>query len=205
MPKFLHDRAKHILAKNPDMPESEAFAIATQQSHALGKSPKGYGTAEGRQEAREKYDEPRKHYEQKADPGGIGREQEKTGSFPSSTQLRGYVPRREAGRVGILESFGGEKDSSVGVPGRMQKLAAHMRLPSTLDQMASGFLDEMSKIANIPPANLPEPPKLTNVQPKAPSKPMSGKVPSFSKVNSDALESPATRLQPLAEPPPVRR
>lgn len=40
------------------MPESESWAIATQQSHAVGKSPKGYGTAEGRQKAKEKYDTP---------------------------------------------------------------------------------------------------------------------------------------------------
>ena len=40
------------------MPESESFAIATQQSHATGHSPKGYGTAEGRHEAKEKYTTP---------------------------------------------------------------------------------------------------------------------------------------------------
>lgn len=58
MPAFIHNRAEHILAKNPSMPKSEAFAIATQQSHALGKSPKGYGTAEGRREAKAKYTTP---------------------------------------------------------------------------------------------------------------------------------------------------
>lgn len=61
MPKWIHDRADHILSKNPDMPRSEAFAIATQQSHALGKSPKGYGTAEGRHEAKAKYDSPKEY------------------------------------------------------------------------------------------------------------------------------------------------
>lgn len=40
------------------MPESQAFAIATQQSHALGKSPKGYGTAEGKATAKAKYTTP---------------------------------------------------------------------------------------------------------------------------------------------------
>jgi hypothetical protein len=67
MPKWIHDRAKHILAKNPGMPESEAFAIATQQSHATGHSPKGYGTAEGRREAKRKYDTPEDD-EQRANP-----------------------------------------------------------------------------------------------------------------------------------------
>lgn len=58
MPAWIHERAKHIRAKNPDMKESTSFAIATQQSHALGKSPKSYGTAEGRATAKEKYKTP---------------------------------------------------------------------------------------------------------------------------------------------------
>ena len=70
MPEFIHNRAEHILAKNPSMPKSEAFAIATQQSHAMGKSPKGYGTAEGKREANVKYDTP-KDDEHKANPGNL--------------------------------------------------------------------------------------------------------------------------------------
>ena len=49
------------------MPEGESFAIATQQAHATGHSPKGYGTAEGRHEAKEKYTTPGDD-EQKASP-----------------------------------------------------------------------------------------------------------------------------------------
>ena len=52
MPAWMHERADHIQAKNPDMPKSEAFAIATQQMHALGKGPKSYGTAEGKRTAK---------------------------------------------------------------------------------------------------------------------------------------------------------
>ena len=59
MPQWMHERAEHILAKNPDMPKSEAFAIATQQSHALGKSPKGYGTAKGKHVAKAKFKTPK--------------------------------------------------------------------------------------------------------------------------------------------------
>ena len=68
MPKWIHDRAEHIRRKNPGMDKSQAFAIATQQSHATGHTPKGYGTAEGKSEAKAKYDEPKSAYEQKADP-----------------------------------------------------------------------------------------------------------------------------------------
>lgn len=67
MPKFIHDRAEHIMKKNPKMSESEAWAIATQQSHALGKSPEGYGTEEGKQKAKDKYSSP-KDDEKMADP-----------------------------------------------------------------------------------------------------------------------------------------
>ena len=73
MPKWIHNRAEHLLAKNPEMTKDKAFAIATQQSHASGKSPKGYGTKAGKAEAREKYDapKPKKEYEMTANPGKL--------------------------------------------------------------------------------------------------------------------------------------
>lgn len=70
MPAFIHDRAQHILAKNPKMDKSQAFAIATQQSHALGKSPKGYGTSEGKSKAKKKYSSP-DQYKKGANPGNL--------------------------------------------------------------------------------------------------------------------------------------
>jgi len=50
------------------MQESTAWAVATQQAHASGKSPKGYGTSEGRNEAKQKFDKPKKDYVQTANP-----------------------------------------------------------------------------------------------------------------------------------------
>jgi hypothetical protein len=70
MPAWIHDRAEHILAKNPDMGKSTAFAIATQQSHATGHSPKGYGTAQGKRKAKAKFDTPKDDV-QSANPGGL--------------------------------------------------------------------------------------------------------------------------------------
>lgn len=58
MPAWIHNRAERILSKNPDMDKGEAFAIATQQAHALGKTPSGYGTYAGRREAKTKYRTP---------------------------------------------------------------------------------------------------------------------------------------------------
>lgn len=70
--KWIHDRAHHLL---PDLEsrygqegKSVAYAIATQQAHKLGKTLKGYGTAEGRQEANAKYGKPRSTYVKTADP-----------------------------------------------------------------------------------------------------------------------------------------
>jgi hypothetical protein len=69
MPAWIHDRAKHIWAKNPGMDESTSFAIATQQAHSLGKTPKGYGTAQGKREAKAKYDAPTSEYKKMAEVG----------------------------------------------------------------------------------------------------------------------------------------
>ena len=70
MPKFVHERAEHLLAKNPSMPKSEAFAIATQQGEALHKTPKGFGTPEGHREAKAKYPTP-KDDKKTANPGHL--------------------------------------------------------------------------------------------------------------------------------------
>lgn len=56
------------MEKNPSMKKSTAFAVATQQSHATGHTPAGYGTAEGRRKAKKKYPHA-EQYAQTADPG----------------------------------------------------------------------------------------------------------------------------------------
>jgi hypothetical protein len=71
MPAWIHNRAEHLLAKNPSMNKSMAFAIATQQGHKLGKTPKGFGTKKGKQEAKAKYDKPKKEYVKTPNPGGL--------------------------------------------------------------------------------------------------------------------------------------
>jgi len=72
MPAWVHDRVKHLQEKNPSMPEGEAWGIATQQAHKLAKTPKSYGTAEGRRVAKKKYDRPKDEYVQTADPKTAG-------------------------------------------------------------------------------------------------------------------------------------
>jgi hypothetical protein len=82
LPEWIDKRQQHLRAKNPEMPESEAWAISTQQAHAAGTSPKGYGTPAGRHEAKAKYDEPKKDYEKTPDPGGEGAEKFEKKAFP---------------------------------------------------------------------------------------------------------------------------
>lgn len=50
------------------MPESQSWALATQQAYAAGKAPKKYGTKEGKKEALKKYDDPKSTYKKTADP-----------------------------------------------------------------------------------------------------------------------------------------
>lgn len=72
MPKWIHDRAKHLMKMNPEMGKSLSFAISTQQAYASGKAPKNYGTQDGRMEASIKYPKSKKHYKKTPDPKTAG-------------------------------------------------------------------------------------------------------------------------------------
>lgn len=70
--KWIHDRANRILSKNEDLQskgregKSIAYALATQQAHRVGKSPKKHRTAQGVQEAKQKYNKPKGEYKKTA-------------------------------------------------------------------------------------------------------------------------------------------
>jgi mannose-6-phosphate isomerase-like protein (cupin superfamily) len=64
--KWIHDRAHRIMEKNPDADKGMAYAIATQQGHKVGKSPKGFRTKEGVREAKHKFSGPKKEYQKTA-------------------------------------------------------------------------------------------------------------------------------------------
>jgi len=73
MPAWIHDRARRIERSlkrsgtyGPEKARQVAFATATQQAHKLGKTPKGYGTAEGKRVAKAKLSQPRKAYQKTA-------------------------------------------------------------------------------------------------------------------------------------------
>lgn len=68
MPKWVEDRKDHLMKKNPDMSETTAWALATQQGRAAGKVEKSYGTSKGKKKAKKKYKKPQSAYEKKAKP-----------------------------------------------------------------------------------------------------------------------------------------
>ncbi len=68
MPKWVEDRKDYLLSKNPDMEESTAWALATQQARAAGKISKEYGTSKGKKKAKKKYKKSPSSYQKKAKP-----------------------------------------------------------------------------------------------------------------------------------------
>jgi len=63
--KWIHDRA-HRIMDDGKTPKSIAYAVATQQAHATGKSPKDFKTSKGVHEAKQKYDAPKSEYQKTA-------------------------------------------------------------------------------------------------------------------------------------------
>ena len=140
MPAWMEARKEHILAKNPSMPKSEAYAIATQQMHALGKSPKGYGTAEGRRTAKAKFDTPGDDMKT-PNPGHLKaaaalQECMKEAGMRIDYDLHGNAIRAQTHDEILADIF--RRDGSFMIPGSLHKMAA--------------FVDELQKIAlGIPP------------------------------------------------------
>lgn len=198
MPKWIHDRARHIQAKNPEMPDSTAFAIATQQAHATGKSPKSFGTAEGRQEAKAKYTTP-KDDKKTADPGGIGKEAFFRVVSPIVTQeqddrLRNII-REELSRSAPQQSQ---------QPSPKVKNASLIRYPFPL-ALVGGFSDYLQKTAQLTVSSVaPKPTVSSQITSRMPRNTLSAKTPQYSQINPASTPGPAQTLQPVLSPPPVR-
>lgn len=114
MPAWMHDRAEHILAKNPSMPKSEAFAIATQQMHALGKGPKSYGTSEGKRVAKAKYSTP-KDDKKTANPGGLRTEKMAKEASMDVMKAAFFDELQQIKDAGVLDSV--KKALTTPIPG----------------------------------------------------------------------------------------
>lgn len=64
--KWIHDRAHHIMDKSPEIDKGVAYAVATQQAHKVGKSPKKFRTSEGVRAAKAKHPFPKSFYKKTA-------------------------------------------------------------------------------------------------------------------------------------------
>ncbi len=120
MPKWIHDRADHLQERNPEMPKSQAFAIATQQAHKIGKTPKGYGTAEGKKKAKMKYVLPKKEYRKTA--GFTPFKPPKFG--PANLKASNPAAKlQKSQQVGAVQAFDQKKDGIQFKPPSMPKVA----------------------------------------------------------------------------------
>lgn len=197
MPKWIHDRARHIQAKNPEMQDSTAFAIATQQAHATGKSPKGFGTSQGRQEAKAKYPTP-KDDKKTADPGGIGKE----AFFRAATQ---FVTQDQDERLRtIIREELSRTAPQPQQPSLKTKKAGLIDYPFSL-ALIGGFSDYLQKTSQLTMSSVaPKPTVSSQITSRMPRNTLSAKTPSYSQVNPASTPGPAQTLQPVLSPPPVR-
>jgi len=157
MPEWMHQRAEHILAKNPSMPKSEAFAIATQQMHSLGKSPKSYGTKGGRETAKAKYDTPKDDVKA-ANPGNLESSKMASGftaEYDAGGNLIGRKSREEELARLLAGSFGFAKKAIdhrllAAAPGGAtpEEVAAGAPMPDTvLDKLVKEKADRRAILA----------------------------------------------------------
>jgi len=125
--KWIYTRAKHLRSKNPEMDESQSFAIATQQAHKVGKSPKGFRTPEGVATAKAKMTGPVKEYRKTA-----GAEEAMAKRLKTLISLRdkGYTSERENKEIPWLRD-------QLGEGGRVK------------EAMLAGFFDELEKAASL--------------------------------------------------------
>lgn len=117
--KWIHDRAHRIMREGDTKDEygkkkgkSIAYAIATQQAHKLGKSPKDFRTPSGVRKAKQKYDEPRAEYQKTAMAAffdelgkiaqGLG-----DGSLENRMALGGTSPSAQASIQNLVSGGGG--------------------------------------------------------------------------------------------------
>lgn len=124
MPQWIHDRAKHIQESGDliarygkEKGERMAWAVATQQAHALKKSPKSWGTAEGRRDARAKYPTPRDdvHTARPTKDAAASLYAEGDSTMPSSlVEKLAAAHRKQAGLLGGI--FGGNKPQQPPAP-----------------------------------------------------------------------------------------
>lgn len=199
MPKWIHDRAAHIKAKNPSMPESESWAIATQQAHSLGKSPKGYGTSEGRAVAKDKYTTPGDD-ENKASGG-----EKRAGLFRAIAPVLNQEQDDRMRQI-IREELHNAKFNTHMPTSSHKMKSACIEYPLS-SALVNGFSDELQKIksAQLAMSNLAaKPTTISKITSAVPRNTLSASTPRYSQVNPASTPGPAQQHQPVLSPPAVR-
>jgi len=156
--KWIHDRAHRIMEKGDITDKhgekggkSIAYAIATQQAHKMGKSPKKHRTAEGMSVAKQKYTLPRKEYRKTAsvDPyKGYAADEKRRlilgsrigGALGAGAGLLAGVKSRDA-LTGLAYTLGG-----LGV-GTGAGFLSGMGANKMMSKKAAAFFDEFQKIS----------------------------------------------------------
>jgi hypothetical protein len=159
--KWVYERAKHIRVKSPDMPESEAFAIATQQAHKLGKSNKTARTRIGVEEAKAKYNAPKSTYQLKAAGVMMGSFLDELSKIPRA----GGALRKVAAALKYAEVPGSlSQRASLGAPGAWGGLGK----PSTGSPSHGAGTIPSPSAPTPPPTQVAKPPSIGPAA-KAPS------------------------------------
>lgn len=144
--KWIHDRAHRIMEEGetqnkygPKQGKQIAYAIATQQAHKMGTTPKkkgGYGTRLGRAVAKAKFDQPRREYKKTAEDltavqkiAEILKEASLTRTLGRGFEAMERHPALEGAIVGGLA--GGLGGGIVGEKGKKLETAAKMGLLGT--------------------------------------------------------------------------
>lgn len=137
--KWIHDRAHRIMSDSPDTPKSVAYAIATQQGHKVGKSPKAFRTSRGVREAKAKFQLPKKEYQKTA-----GAEEMMARRLKTLISLRdkGYTSDRENREIKFLTNqlYGDGSMKTAQLAGLFDELEKMAGIGSTASKILEAVL-----------------------------------------------------------------
>lgn len=172
MPAWIHDRAMSMKKDmeetyGPEKAKQVAFAVATQQAHRLGKSPKTFkskvtgekerfGTPEGRAVAKAKFDKPKREYQKTAAETSLEtNEPSVAGAMPDGTSAGQDYPTNVGSpnpvnvRQDLGPLFSNKTETHQGKETQLNSIESST--PTIKTAMYSGFFDEFVKIAKWSP------------------------------------------------------
>lgn len=167
--KWIHDRAHRIMAESDvesrygaEKGKSVAYALATQQAHATGKSPKKFRTAAGVREAKAKHDEPKNMrktagemlLDRLSQSSGMMSEPAPPESPPPGTIETEYEAPTDGEPMtpGIMDKTGSATDPS-GIDGRTSTVGSAARPPTEGSKtFAKQQLSQSQRLGDVGPS-----------------------------------------------------